>query len=168
GPQPRVFAIGDMSIWVNVSGGTAEFFLAEVKEVHAGKDMLLELFDPGDAEANIPNAMTLLGPDGNPWPSCSYRVISWKDGSVEETGNPSPCVIDATRTTTNCGQISSPPGCKFNGDWLEITVPIPPSYTCDPVNGCWWMIRYNYGGSVNDRTTWAATIVGNPIHLVFG
>ena len=167
GVQPKVYAINDMSIWVNVPGGTAEFFLAEVDEIHAGKDLILQLFDPGDAAANVSNVMTVLGPDGNPWPGCSYEVVSWKDGSIEESGSPSPCVIDATRTTTNCGQISSPPGCKYNGDWLTITISLPPTYLCDPVNGCWWKIRYNYGGSVNDRTTWSARIIGNPIHLIF-
>ena len=153
-----------------------EFFLAEIEDVHAGKDLIIDLFDPGDAEVGVTNIMTLYGPDDTPWADCDYTVISWKDGSVEETGSPSPCAIDATRTVggSSCGNLTSPPGCKYNGDWLEIVVSIPPGYTCDPTadpstpNDCWWKIHYTYAGSVNDRTTWGAKIVGNPIHLVFG
>ena len=175
GDQPRVFGIFDISIWVNNAGATPEFFFAEVDDVHAGKDFEIRLFDPGDAAANVTNFMTLIGPDDTAWPTCNYEVVSWKTGGIEDSGTASPCTINATRTTTNCGTTSSPePACKYNGDWLTINVTIPATYTCDPAadpstpNDCWWKIRYNYGGSVNDRTTWSARILGNPVHLVLG
>ena len=31
---------------------------------------------------------------------------------------------------------------------------------------CWFKIDYQYAGTVNDTTTWAAFIAGNPIRLV--
>ena len=177
GTQPRVYGISDISIWANSNSSSPEFFLAEVEDVHAGKALVLELFDPGDAAPNVANSMSLIGPDDTVWPNCSYTVTSWKDGSTEESGTRSPpggCTIDTTRTTNQCGQISSPAGCKYNGDWLTITLTLPNTYTCDPTalpstpNDCWWKIRYSYGGAVYDRTTWAAKIIGNPVHLVFG
>ena len=35
-----------------------------------------------------------------------------------------------------------------------------------PTNNDWWQIRYTFSGTVTDRTTWSARIIGDPVHLV--
>ncbi len=146
--KPRVYGIGDMSIFANVSSGSAEFFLAEVAQVHAGKELILDFFDPGDASGN--NSITILAPSGSS-PACHLTVAN--DGISR---NLDPCVINATRPSFN-----------YNGDWLSVAITLPPDYSCG--SNCWWKVRYNYSsGSVTDRTTWTARIVGDPVRLVLG
>lgn len=62
------------------------------------------------------------------------------------------CIIDA-------------PDGRFNGELLTITIFIASEYTCTGI-GCWYRFEYKYTGSVNDTTTWAAHVVGNPIRIV--
>ena len=46
---PHVYGLGKMPIYANVSNGTTLFYLGRVDAVHAGKTMVVSLFDPGDA-----------------------------------------------------------------------------------------------------------------------
>jgi hypothetical protein len=48
---------------------------------------------------------------------------------------------------------------------LTIAIFIASDYTCAGI-GCWYRFEYEYTGSVNDTTTWAAHVVGNPIRIV--
>jgi hypothetical protein len=49
GPAPSIFGLGDMSVYANAdSGSSTEIFLADVMPPHAGKDLIIELFDVGD------------------------------------------------------------------------------------------------------------------------
>jgi hypothetical protein len=57
-------------------------------------------------------------------------------------------------------------GQKFQNGWLRFQIKLSSSYTCS--TDCWWTIKYDFGGSgglPNDRTTWAMTILGDPVHL---
>lgn len=164
---PRVTGVGDMSIFNNISGLTT-FSLAEVPSYYAGRTLFVELFDPGDAVGA--NSITLIGPDGNPWPVCTNTVWrnsepNWEAGdswpAVPTAGdsNPGDCEINADRT-----QI---PGDLYDGDWIRMRVDLPDSYSCVT---CWWSIRYDYSGAsvANDTTTWRAYIAGAPVRLVLG
>ena len=59
----------------------------------------------------------------------------------------------------------SAPDKRFNGELLTITVPIPDGYTCTGL-GCWYSFLYVYTGDVNDTTTWAVYVAGNPIRII--
>lgn len=49
GPAPRIFGLGDMSVYANPdAGASTKIFLAEVGEENAGKELVIELFDVGD------------------------------------------------------------------------------------------------------------------------
>ena len=74
GAETRVYGLGDMSIYANVNGGGADFYLAEVEQLHAGKQLIVELFDPGNS------------------PACHVEVPN--DGIDENLAS---CIIDATR-----------------------------------------------------------------------
>lgn len=148
GPQPRIHGLGDMAIYANVDGTAAdtEFFLAEVAEVHAGRNLIIELWDPGDAAGN--HSVSILDPDLN-IPPCDWSA------TTGESGSPANCDIP---TSLPGG------GGKFNDHLVTIRIAIPPDYTCAAT--CWWKIHYNYPGTTNDTTTWSARIEGNPIRIV--
>jgi hypothetical protein len=61
----------------------------------------------------------------------------------------------------------------YNNKWVQFKFDIPPGYTCaagtgsSPASpGCWMFVSYSVGGSITDRTVWAASINGQPIHLI--
>ena len=53
-------------------------------------------------------------------------------------------------------------------EMLNIEIPIPSTYTCDPLTatGCWWKILIHSSLQATDRTTWAARISGDPVRLI--
>ena len=191
GPQPRLYGLGDMSIYANVDGklGDTEFYLAEVRELHAGKVLVIELWDPGDAAGK--HSVEIRDPSGYT-PSCTWEAEE-HDGSGAKSGSEAHCVI----ATSKGGG-----GGKFNNWLLTIRIGLPVDYACDGshhVGGgdddsedddggggdddggdddsgggggggggdeCWWTIHYNYPGKTYDTTTWSARIEGNPVHLV--
>ena len=152
GPDPAVFALGDMSIYT-ASEGVTEFFLAEVKPYHAGKTLVIELWDAGDA-GGAP-ILQPLGPGGSTY-NCEFS-------STNPNHNPiAPGCNKVTRFGGN--QVDGCNDC-FNNRWMTFRIDLPSTYTC---SDCWWKMRYSYpaGFSVTDTTTWRAFIEGNPIHLV--
>lgn len=166
GPQPRVYALGDMVMFVNSSHNT-EFFFAEVLPVHAGKTLVLDLWDAGDQDQGEGAFVQILGPIG-PSGVVDCYVSSTHPSGPNPPGNFLPNCDQPTRfegsQTENCVHC-------YNNKMLTFRVPLPANYSCDPNvgNGCWWKVRYKYGVpgvTPADTTTWAARIEGNPIHLV--
>jgi Flp pilus assembly protein TadG len=150
GPQPRVYGIGDMSI-ITQATGVAEFHLAEVAEVHAGKTLEIELFDPGDGSGSSNFTLQILAP-GGAVATCRYTQ---PNGSWTNSGPCSMITRNPSAATANL----------YNGAWLAIRIQVPDGYTC---TDCWWKVRYDFGanGTPTDRTTWRAAILGDPVHLV--
>jgi len=150
GPTPKVYGLGDMSIYANVDGtlGNTEFYLAEVQEVHAGKELVLELWDPGDAKGN--HSVEIRDPSGIV-PECT-----WTASEHNGTGK-------ASRTKTGACNIPTSGG-KFNNWLITIRVSLPNEYAC--AADCWWKINYDYPGQTSDTTTWSAYIVANPVRFV--
>ncbi len=147
GPAPRVYALNEMSVFNNV-GGVATINLAEIEAVHAGKRLVIDLFDPGEDFGG--NAfLSIVDPTGAT-ASCSYT-------SRDDLGASGGSGSGSCRIQTSNG---SP---LFNGKWLTIEVDIPDGYNC--LVDCWWKVRYELSNP-NDRTTWAARIIGNPVRLV--
>src|SRR5690606_33916596 len=98
GVAPRVYAVGDLSIFNNLpsfsgTSANATFYMAEIDAIHAGKSLRISLFDPGDGSNAGTYDLRLLGP-GLSSQSCQYRVR----GST--TVNTSPTCTIRTRTNT--------------------------------------------------------------------
>ncbi len=140
GTQPRIYGLGDMAVYVNFSGNQATLDLAEVQDVHAGKDLVIELWDPDSGNAGT----AIIMPDGT-LPPCTWNKIG-----------------EAENTLTNC-DINYATN-TFHNSQLEIRVQIPETYSC--TTDCWWQIEVTYPGGANDTTTWSARIEGNPVALV--
>jgi hypothetical protein len=144
GNQPRFYGLGDMAIYANFTTSSAVFNLAEVYPVHAGKDLVIELWDPDSGNQGVEIRL----PDGS-LPTCTWTAT---DG---RSGGPMPCDIGY--------------GTSFNNHHMQIRISIADSYTCDtdPVTGnCWWTIEVDYPGGARDTTTWSSHIEGNPVKLV--
>ncbi len=147
--MPRIYGINDMSIFTNEASGNATVWLAEILPVHAGKKLVLRFFDPG--ESAPPATMTVLTPSGAVASNCSWTSDNGSSGSS--------CSI----ITANGG------GAIFNADWIDMIIDIPAAYNCNPAangySGCYWKMNLDLQTS-HDRTTWAATVIGNPVRLV--
>ncbi len=169
GGAPRISGIGAMQAFSPLAGGASSvFYLAQIDAVHAGKTMVIDLWDPGDTGSLSAN-LEILRPDAGGYTATS---LTWRSERGTTNSGASNCngrTGASSAITTNTGGSSN-----FNGCWVTIEIPIPSTYTAplppgEPEAG-WWKIRYVMGGSTSstsfDVTTWQVRIRGNPVHLV--
>ena len=150
--EPRVHGLNRMAMYNNLNGGTSLFYFAEIERVHAGKTMIIELFDPGEVSGN--GFLRIQTPNGNAY---NYATFSWRS--------------DDGRSGTNVTQIqtSVSGAAQFNNRVVTIEVPLPASYGSAGLNPPgdatdeegWWRIEYNVAGG-NDTTTWRCQHPGQP------
>jgi hypothetical protein len=172
GGTPRVYGLGAMQAFVRLPGGQAsEFYLAQIDAVHAGKTMMIRLWDPGDTGA-LAASLEILMPGATTYSPTRFSWRSWRNTSDANASNCNGLSgTNVMSVVTNTGGSS-----RFNGCWLEMEVVLPADYTApnpstDPITreGGWWKIRYSMGGSAanfsTDMTTWEVQIRGNPVHL---
>jgi Putative Flp pilus-assembly TadE/G-like len=183
GTQPALYAYADMAMYNNIASGQATFYLAEVGPQYAGRTLVLELWDAGDATADAtiypmrPSAALPRPVVDVPAGECSYTSSPDPNAAQTTSVGGATGFIYATQrpsdTATVCG-IRSTIGTarQFNGEWLRIRLDIPEAYTCTlginpetTAGSCWWGIRYNFAGATTDVTTWQARVEGNPVHL---
>ena len=190
GTQPALYAFSSMGMQNNNTcagaGCTpppATFYLAEIGQQYAGKTLVVELWDPGDATGNasiFPKRPSGLAPGpvtDVPASECEFTASpSPSNPQASSAGGPTGSVYPTPQQSdflARCGIRTTVSGARrFNGEWLAIRIAIPPTYTCvsgiNPVllpGSCWWGIEYNFSASANDVTTWRARIEGNPVHL---
>jgi hypothetical protein len=168
---PRVYGIGAMEAYVRLPGGAqSEFYLAQIDAVHAGKTVLIDLWDPGDTGA-LSASLQILKPTTTGYVPTQFDYTAFRESSAGASCN-SRSGTNVTSVTTNTGGSS-----LYNGCWLTIAVRLPSDYAAphpssDTVTseGGWWKIRYSMGGSTSsystDLTTWQVSIRGSPVHLV--
>ncbi len=138
---PRIFGLGDMAVYVNFEDDSATFDLAEVPEVHAGKDLVIDLWD---SDSGI-DSVLVKPPSGS-------TDCTWTSSKASVPGG----------TSTGCSIPTG--GYNFDNHQMQIRIEIPNGYTCG--TDCWWTIKLEYGGGANDTTTWSAHIEGNPVRLI--
>jgi Flp pilus assembly protein TadG len=152
----RLYGLGDMSLYNNATGTISDFYLAEVSDIYSGKDFVVELYDPG--EANPGGWVEIKAPNGpGSWTTYSSCRMSTRSSEAAAWGGAttlSPCRFFAN----NDGGAND-----YNGDWIKLEMTLS-SYACGA--DCWWKLNYDYSNNVNDTTTWKAYIVGNPVHLL--
>ena len=158
--QPYVYGLGKMVIYANVATGTTLFYLGRIEAVHAGKTMVIQLFDPGDASGN--SSIEILQPTTTGYVPAKFSYTA--DSTA--TGSKSGSNVTSLKTTIN-GSV------QYNNSWVTLTVPLPKTYTAplppgEPAGtaGGWWKIRYTFDSTTTDTTTWQVSIRGNPVHLV--
>ncbi len=154
GPQPRVYGINEISIFSNGLTGAApgdRLDLAEIPLIHAGKRLELKFFDAGDASGA--SWIRVKMPNGT-IPNCTWNSVN--EAGTQTASGSGPCEWQTTLAN----------GTKvFDSQWLNAYIDIPDAgtYTC-PVDCFWWMELQLT--QPNERTTWTARVIGNPVRLV--
>ena len=159
--QPYVYGLGRMVIYANVATGTTLFYLGRIDAVHAGKTMVIQLFDPGDASGTA--SLQILQPTATGYVPAKF---SYTADSNATPGYTSGTNLTSLTTTVNGAS-------RYNNSWVTLTVPLPKTYTAplppgEPPGtlGGWWKISYTYDSATTDTTTWQVAIRGNPVHLI--
>lgn len=160
--EVAVSGYNHMPIFVNANTASPIFNLIRVLPGAAGQSISFSYFDAGDAAG-----------------AGSVRVLPPTDATGSITTNPFPGSCKATGGSAGTGQTLSnctapfekqPNGySKNNGKTETIFIPIPTDYTCNynSFGGCWYRVQISFGtGTVNDVTTWDATIIGDPVRLI--
>jgi hypothetical protein len=156
--QPQVSPMTDMSIWLP-QPGNGNYYLTSVSPSRAGKNLVIDLYDPGDGSTG-PNGFQLqflmppsgLGtvPTGGTTTACSYNATpSATFGPATPDTSPD-CTIE-TGLPNHAG------GGIYNNSWLRVSIPIPTDYTCS--TDCSWWVKYEFdpGTTPVDRTTWVVS-----------
>jgi Flp pilus assembly protein TadG len=158
--KPYVYGLGKMVIYANVANGTTNFYLARVEAVHAGKTMVIQLFDPGDASGTA--SIQIMKPTSTGYVPATFSYTADSNASCCRSGT------NVTSLTTVSGGSS-----RYNNSWVTITIPLPATYNAplppgEPAGtlGGWWKVRYTFNSTTTDTTTWQTSIRGNPVHLV--
>jgi hypothetical protein len=152
-------------------GASSTFYLAQIDAVHAGKTVVIGLWDPGDT-GNLSASVQIMIPGAAGYTASSVKWSSAKGTTNSGASSCNSLTGNGTSITANTG--STGVGQRFNGCWVTIEIPIPSSYVAPTPPGesepGWWKIRYTIGGSSSDTsfdvTTWQVSIRGNPVHLV--
>jgi Flp pilus assembly protein TadG len=153
GGNAKVYGGGKMAAYTNLDAGNQSFYFAQIEAIHAGKTMVITLFDPGESSGDA--FLRILSPEGDTY---DYATFDWESNDGR-SGN------DVTEIQT------SDNGALFDNKILTIRVPLPATYAIgdlDPNNigeQGWWRIEYQTSAA-NDTTTWQVELIGNPVHLV--
>jgi hypothetical protein len=176
----KVHGIGAMEAFTPLDPAqdpVAEFYLAQIDAIHAGKTVAIRLWDPGDTNSLVADLQILVprDPDGAGPAAAIYEAATFRWRSVWGTtnGNRAGCNNSSGSGVTSVRTNNGGSVGVFNGCWVTIEIPIPVSYDApqppgEPEPG-WWKIRYSMSGTnpnAFDLTTWEVQIRGNPVHLV--
>jgi Putative Flp pilus-assembly TadE/G-like len=145
GAQPTIAGVGEMLMHVARNTPLSEFYLAEVPERYAGRDLTIEFWDVGDI---------------------SGGAASDNLSIIDGTGSVVDCEWSATNGDSGSGPCSIiTSGYAFDNELITVTIALPDDYTCTGLQ-CWFKAHYTYGGGwVRDTSTWAAYIEGNPLRI---
>jgi Flp pilus assembly protein TadG len=149
-----------MGIYANSPAANTTFYLARVIPGAPGRALVLNFFDVGDAAQ--PGAITVLPPtDSNLGSSFAGCTHTTPPGNA--TGPP---WSTFTPTAGGC-KVTNVSSATYNGQWIQMKIPIPDNYTCDYNDpfGCWTRVNFAFPDRVSDTTTWAAQMTGDPVRI---
>ena len=163
----HVYGNQKMGAYANATGANTQFFLTRVLPGEAGKTLVLNFYDTGDASQ--PGTLAVLPPadsnvTGGVFANCLFTV---PPGNA--TGPPWGA-FSATQSGCKITGVSNSGSPNYNGQWITWEIPIPGNYTCNEslALGCWTKLQFVYpaGTSVSDTTTWSAYILGEPVRII--
>jgi Flp pilus assembly protein TadG len=157
----RIYGSGRIGIYANSPAANTTFYLARVLPGAQGRTLVLSFFDVGDAAQA--GALTVLPPaesnQGGAFSGCTY--------TAPPGNNTGPPWGAFGSTGTGC-RITNVSSATYNGQWIQVRIPIPSTYTCnynDPL-GCWLKVNFAFPAAVQDTTTWTAQLTGDPVRLI--
>lgn len=162
----RVYGNGRMGVYANATAADTQFYLTRLLPGEAGKTLVLQFFDTGDA-STAGEIQVLPPPDSNvtggTFTSCRYTAPPGNS-----TGPPWGTLTATSTSQCKITGVSTSNG--FNGQWVTYEVPIPSTYDCNDTiaTGCWTRLRFNFPSqtSVQDTTSWIAYVLGEPVRLI--
>jgi hypothetical protein len=156
-----------MGAYANATGANTQFYLTRVLPGEAGKTLVLNFYDTGDASQ--PGTLAVLPPSDS---NATGGVFSGCTFTLPPGNSTGPPWGTFTATSAGCKitGVSNSGTNSFNGQWVTWMIPIPNNYTCNDSSqlGCWTKLQFVYpsGTSVTDTTTWSAYILGEPVRLI--
>ncbi len=155
----RLSALENLPVFINLGGASSStVYLTRLQSVHAGRTLRVELFDIGDTASGTVNVQIMPPAESGmaSW-GCSMKLVSADGVFTPPSSN-----------ATNCS-VSGLTRYNYNGAAIRFDIPIPATYTCDSssATNCWTKVSMSFsGGQPTDRTTWSATVLGDPLRLV--
>ena len=134
---PQIHGIDYVSVRTITSGGSADFYLADVEAANAGKRMRITLFDPGEGADSI----ELLDPNGNPvnfdWSTPCGALTAPAGGC---SGSGSSLDVSGNGPQPGPGRASQS---RYNDRELVLEVDLPQDYAAQFGDASWWRVRYS-------------------------
>jgi hypothetical protein len=163
----HVYGNQKMGAYANATGANTQFFLTRVLPGEAGKTLVLNFYDTGDASQ--PGTLAVLPPADSNVTGGAFANCLFTQPPGNATGPPWG-TFSSTVSGCKITGVSNSGSPNYNGQWVTWEIPIPSTYTCnsaDPL-GCWTKLQFIYpnGTSVSDTTTWSAYILGEPVRLI--
>jgi hypothetical protein len=177
-------ALDDLAFFTPISpaaGGNFRIPVFSVPAIYAGLTIGIDVFDPGDINANGGSAfLSFIDPT-----TCNIFT--------EPVGGQTAFVYDLGKQRSNLGtgaqstvgtypnpnpveQLVNNSGVQpYNGHWLHFDIPIPSTYTpnpagtaCDPTGQGYWNLQYRTTANVQavDTLTITLNLRGNPAHIL--
>lgn len=157
----RVHPYEEMSLGADYGGATAEFYLADVGPLYAGKRITIDLWDVGEGATKV----EILDPNGQP------ATFDWHT----DCNPPAPLLggcSDNNVTAIFPDVVGDQPYARvdrkttFNDRSVELRTTLPSNYAATFGSKTWWKVRYTTGATPSDRTTWSVKVDGSPVRLV--
>ncbi|MCU1459620.1 MAG: Flp pilus assembly protein TadG [Actinomycetia bacterium] len=163
----NIYASTRMSIYANVASAdtTTKFHLARLLPGSPGRTLVLDFFDIGDSPNNAVGSLQIV-------PPADSGLATFGAAGTPCTATPPPGTSTGPpwgtpSALTNC-TITGVTTSTYGGQWIEVRVPIPDTYSCTvgSPTGCWVQIAYKFDKAINDTTSWTAHIDGDPVRIV--
>ena len=154
GTPVSVFANGRLPLYANAEAADTRFYLARVLPGNDNRTLSLKFYDVGDAAA-----------------AGRIEIVPPPDSGLTRFNGCRTSILPSNRIpSTDQGgcRLTNVSSANYQAQLVEVQVPVPAGYDCDEDDpkGCWVRVRFDYPSAVQDTTTWAAAIVGDPVRLV--
>jgi hypothetical protein len=182
GPNPcSVGAWDDLAIYTPVSGNTFTLPLFQLPPSYAGQTVDVDIYDPGDLNANGGSAsMDIIdATTGSPAASSNIVIYDLGTSRVDPPASPPgcsmgspvtnpPCVVPSGGTAT-FPLVNAQGQAYYNGHWVRVEIPVSSTYNpTGPPSSWYWQMRYNTSVRVQatDTITVTVSLRGAPAHLL--
>jgi hypothetical protein len=144
--------------------------LAMVPPSYAGQDVMIDLFDVGDATE--PGVFRLVAGGKTTSGGSATKSCSYVPPNTARNSENLPNLASAT-TLSNCTLSGVWSSNGYDSKVVPIIWHVPSDYTCNPdstalATNCYLRLNVQYSGVkwVDDATTWTLHAPGSPLHLI--
>lgn len=174
-------ALDDLAIFTPISspaGGNFRIPIFSVPPIYAGLTIGIDIYDPGDINANGGSAfLSFIDPT-----TCAPFVANGQTATIHDLvqqrsnlGTVNDTIVGNYPTGSTVEIIVNNSGAQpYQGHWLHFEIPIPAVYgppfnpACDPTLQGFWSLQYRTTANVQavDTITITLNLLGNPAHIL--